>query len=78
MEEVYARIKSKFYRIANIVSIAGFYIGGAMQLKGMNANDDKLIEAGIYATLLSGGFWLGRKLAEKQFKKTSDLENIVK
>ena len=62
----------------NIASIAGFYIGGAMQLKGMNANNDKLIEVGLYTTLLSAGYYLGRKFAEKQFKKASNLENKLK
>ena len=75
MEGLYRKVKSKFYSMANIASVAGFFIGGAMQVSGVNANNDKLVEAGLYTTILSGGYFLGRKLAEKQFKKASGLED---
>ena len=64
----------------NIASITGFYIGGVMQLNGManNYQNPKLAEAGLYVALVSGAYWLGRKFAEKQFKKASNLENKLK
>lgn len=79
MDEANKKNTSIFYKTANIASIAGFYMGGLMQLNGManNYQNPELAEAGLCVALLSGGYWLGKKFTENQFKKSSNLEKRV-